>query len=302
MLHTSTVTTSARLSGRAILAGSLVALSIHLLLTMLGAGITALSMEPSTSDSPVQSFTTGMAVTWSLSALISLWIGGWVAGRVGAPGDEDSGKLHGFVVWSLATVLGFVLVAAGIGKALNVAGQTLAGAGKAAVEAAPALVDKSATMIKDYSAEVTKDGKPLTPAATRELGADLKNLLLNGETGRTTQNRDALVATISRHTAMTPEESGKTVDEWTASYDRAVKETQDVAAAAAAKAKDIADRTASATGAAAIWTFFAFWIGAVLAAWGGKCGALGCTRDGTVTQQARRDTQATAGVTSVQRA
>ena len=241
-------------------------------------------------------------LTWSLSALISLWIGGWVAGRVGAAGDEDSGKLHGFVVWSLATVLGFLLIAMGVGKALNVAGQAIAGAGKAAVEAAPALIDKSATMIKDYSAEVTKDGKPLTPAATRELGADLKNLLLNGETGRTTQNRDALVATISRHTAMTPEESGKTVDEWTASYDRATKEAQDVAAVAAAKARDIADRTASATGAAAIWTFFAFWIGAVLAAWGGKCGALGCTGDGMAARQTRHDTQAIAGVTSVQRA
>lgn len=302
MLHTSTVSTSPRLCGRAILAGSLVALSIHLLLTMLGAGITALAMEPSTSDSPVQSFTTGMAVTWSLSALISLWIGGWVAGRVGAAGDADSGKLHGFIVWSLATVLGFVMVAAGIGKALNVAGQTLAGAGKAAMEAAPALVDKSAAMIKDYSSEVTRDGKPLTPAATRELATDLKNLLLNGETGRTAPNRDALVATIARNTAMTPEESAKIVDEWTASYDRAVKEAQDVAAAAAAKAKEIAGRTATVTGAAAIWTFFAFWIGAVLAAWGGKCGALGCTGDGTAARQARHDTQATAGVTSAHRA
>ena len=302
MLHTSLISTSPRLSWRAILAGSLVALSIHLLLTMLGAGITALAMEPSTSDAPVQSFTTGMAVTWSLSALISLWIGGWVAGRVGGAGDEDSGKLHGFVVWSLATVLGFVLVAAGIGKALNVAGQTLAGAGKAAVEAAPALIDKTSAMIKDYSAEVTKDGKPLTPAATRELVADLKNLLLNGEAGRNAQNRDALVATISRHTAMTAEEAGKTVDEWTTSYDRAVKETQDVAAAAAAKAKDIADRTAKATGAAAIWTFFAFWIGAVLAAWGGKCGALGCTGDGAAARQVRHDTQAIPGITSAHRA
>ena len=63
MMHTSLISTSPRLCGRAILAGSLVALSIHLLLTMLGAGITALAMEPSTSDSPVQSFTTGMAVT-----------------------------------------------------------------------------------------------------------------------------------------------------------------------------------------------------------------------------------------------
>jgi hypothetical protein len=289
MTNTSHVISSLRLCWRGILAGALVALSIHLLLTMLGAGITALVVNSSTSDSPVQSFTTGMAITWSLSALISLWIGGWVAGRVGAAGDADSGRLQGFVVWSLATVVGFLLVAAGVGKALGVAGQTLAGAGKAAVEAAPALIDRSAAMIEDYSAEVTRDGKPMTPAATRELTADLKNLLLNGEAGRTAQNRDALVATITRHTGMTPEEAGKTVDEWTASYDRAVKEAQDFAAVAAAKAKEIADRTSRATGAAAIWTFFAFWIGAVLAAWGGKCGAVGCAGDDSAARQVRRD-------------
>lgn len=299
MLTSSPFTTSQRLSGRAIIAGSLVALSIHLLLTMLGTGITALAVEPSTSDSPVQSFTTGMAVTWFLSALISLWVGGWVAGRTGAAGDEDSGKMHGFIVWSVATVIGFVLVAAGIGKALNVAGQTLVGAGKAAAEAAPALVDRSAAMIKDYSAEVTRDGKPLTPAAARELGNDLKNLLLNGEAGRTTQNREAVIAGVTRHTGMTPEESAKTVDEWTASFDRAAQEVRDVAAAAAAKAREIAGRTAGVAGSAAVWTFFAFWIGAVLAAWGGKCGALGCNRDGAAVQA--RDTQAAAGVPAPRR-
>src|SRR6186997_2085839 len=105
-----------RLCLRAILAGSLVALSIHLLLTMLGAGITAWASKPSTSDSPVQSFTIGVALSWTLSALISLWIGGYVAGKVGAPDDEEGGKLHGFMVWSLATVIAFILLAAGVGK------------------------------------------------------------------------------------------------------------------------------------------------------------------------------------------
>ena len=66
--------------------------------------------------------------------------------------------------------------------------------------------------------------------------------------------------------------------EWTASYDRSVKELQDAADAAMATAKDIADRTARVTGAAAIWTFVGFWIGALVAAWGGKHGALGCRK------------------------
>ena len=275
MNQTTVLTTAPRICGRAILAGALVALSIHLLLTMLGAGITALVTPPSTSDTPVQSYTTGLAISWSLSALISLWVGGMVAGRVGAAGDPESGKLHGFIVWSLAVVLGFVLLAAGVGKALNVAGQAVAGDGKAVAAAAPALVDKSAELINDYSAEITPDGKPMTPAAKRELALFLKNWLGNGEAGRTPQNRDALAAVLTR-SGMTPEDAKKTVDEWTASYDRAYKEVADAAAAAAEKAKDIADATARGAGCAAIWTFFAFWLGAVMAAWGGYCGARGC--------------------------
>lgn len=288
MNQTPIVTSAPRLCGRAILAGSLVALSMHLLLTTLGAGITALAVKPSASDSPVQSFTTGIAITWTLSALISLWIGGFVSGKVGAPGDGESGKLHGFIMWSLATVTGFVLVVAGVGKALGAAGKAAAAAGTAVAAAAPALIERSGAMINDYSGELTQDGKPLPAAGKREVALGLKNLLMNGETGRTAQNRDALVATVARNTKLTPEESARTVDEWTASYDRAASEMKATADAAAAKAKEIADHTATVTGAAGVWTFFAFWVGAVMAAWGGKLGALGCRAEHTSRVETRQ--------------
>jgi hypothetical protein len=271
-------TPPSRLSWRAILAGAVVALSIHLLLTTLGAGITALIASPYHNDAPVQTMSVGLALSWTLSALISLWVGGYVAAKVGASGDPEDGKLHGFVVWSVATVLAFVLLATGVGKALGVAGQAAAGVVKTAAEAAPGLAQKSAEVIDQYSAEVTPNGKALTPAAKREIALDLKNLLANGEAGRTQQNRDALVNALVAHTGMAPADANKTVDEWTASYDRTVEEVKAQLAAAAKKAKEIADRTATVTGAAAIWTFVAFWIGALAAAWGGKAGAIGCVK------------------------
>lgn len=261
---------------RAILAGSLVAVSIHLLLTLLGTGITALIVKPSTSDTPVQSLTYGVAITWTLSALISLWVGGMVAGKVGARGDEEDGKLHGFIVWSLTTVIAFILVAAGIGKSLGVAGQVVGAAGKAAVEAIPNLAAQSAGVIKEYSSELRKDDKPLPAAATRDIALAMKNYLIVDD-GRTTQNRQALVDALSRNTTATPEEAGRTVDEWTASFDRAANEAKQAADVVVAKAKEAADTASNVTGAAGIWTFIAFWVGAMIAAWGGKCGALGCS-------------------------
>jgi len=140
--------------------------------------------------------------------------------------------------------------------------------------------------MNDYAAEVTPDGKALTPAAKRELAQALKNLLMNGETGRTPQNREAVIAIVARETKLTPEESARTVEEWSTTYDRTVKEVKDTAEAAAVKAKEIADQTAKVAGWAAVWTFFALWIGAVMAAWGGKCGALGCCRKSGPPRQA----------------
>src|SRR5688572_1503388 len=73
---------TSRLSWRAILAGAVVALSVHLLLTTLGAGITSFIANPDHNDSPVQTMSLGVAISWTLSALISLWLGGCVAARI----------------------------------------------------------------------------------------------------------------------------------------------------------------------------------------------------------------------------
>jgi hypothetical protein len=267
---------TSRLSWRAILAGAVVALSVHLLLTTLGAGITSFIANPDHNDSPVQTMSLGVAISWTLSALISLWLGGCVAARIEGSGTRESGMMHGFVMWSAATVVAFVLLAAGVGKALGIAGQTAAGAAKAAAVAIPTIVQKSGEIIDQYSAEVTSDGKALTPAAKRRLATDLKNYLANGEGGRTQQNRDALVKTVAEASGMSPGDAGKTVDEWVASYDRAAAEVQAQVDAAAKKAREVAASTAKVTGTAAVWTFIAFWIGAVAAVWGGIAGATGC--------------------------
>jgi hypothetical protein len=271
-------TTISRLSWRAIFAGAVVALCVHLLLTTLGTGITSLIANPNHNDNPVQTLSLGVAISWTLSALVSLWLGGCVAARIASPGDREGGMMHGFVMWSAATVAAFVLLAAGVGKALGLAGQAVGGAAKAVAEAAPAIAQKSGELIDQYSGEVNPNGKALTPAQKRQVALDLKNLLANGEAGRTAQNREALVKTLSDATGMNADEAGKTVDEWTASYDRMAAEAQAQLEAAQKKAKEVAASTAKITGMAAIWTFVAFWLGALAAVWGGIAGATGCHR------------------------
>ena len=105
-----------------------------------------------------------------------------------------------------------------------------------------------------------------------------KNLLTGPEADRPA-NREALINLLMTGSAMNAADATKTVDEWIKSYDRTMQELRAAADAAAKKAGGIADRAAVATGAAAIWTFVAFWTGAAAAVWGGWCGAAGFSRE-----------------------
>ncbi len=282
MNTTTTISPSPSVSWRAILAGAVVALSVHLLLTTLGASITSFAAKPANSDTPVQTFTIGLAVSWTLSALISLWLGGCVSARLACPGDREGGMMHGFIMWSLATVIGFILVAGGVGKALGTAGRVVGGAvstaATAAASAVPDLAKTTGDLVNQYSGELNPNGQPLTPAQKREVATNLKTLLMNGDAGRTPENRQALVNVVSRVGGITPEEAGKTVDEWAASFDRAKAEFNAGVDAAAKKVTEATNHAASVAGVTGIWTFIAFWLGAVAAVWGGRSGADGLNK------------------------
>src|SRR4051812_24774840 len=80
----------------AILAGAVAGLAIHLLLLMLCAAVGLGVAEPATDSNPVATIGTAAAVGWTISALIALFTGGWVAGRCAARVHSVSGAMHGF--------------------------------------------------------------------------------------------------------------------------------------------------------------------------------------------------------------
>jgi len=81
-----------RLSWGAIIAGCVVALSVHLLLAMLGIGLGVRMVNPFTDENPVLGFTAAVGIAWSISALISLWLGD---GSRGALAGVDTATLAG---------------------------------------------------------------------------------------------------------------------------------------------------------------------------------------------------------------
>lgn len=142
-----------RISWGAIFAGGLVALVVQLLLSLLGLGIGMSTIDPIQEQNPFSGLGMGAIIWWVGSILISLFIGGWVAGRLaGMPRNTDS-ILHGILTWSLYTLVSFYLLTTAVGRVVSgvgsVVGDALGLAGKGVSAVAPEIKDQISQELKD---------------------------------------------------------------------------------------------------------------------------------------------------------
>jgi hypothetical protein len=95
----------------AIVAGALVALALHLVLAILALGL-GLGAVDVVSDPDAESgmITGAMGVWWTVSALLSLFLGGWTAGRVAGGPFAPGGVFLGVLVWAIVTLVSFWLL------------------------------------------------------------------------------------------------------------------------------------------------------------------------------------------------
>lgn len=104
-----------RISWGAIIAGLIVTLVCQICLTMLGVAIGAATIEPLNEQKPLEGLATGAAIWWIVSSLISLFLGGCVAGRLAGVPRKADGALHGIIMWGTATLITFLLVGTALG-------------------------------------------------------------------------------------------------------------------------------------------------------------------------------------------
>lgn len=113
-----------RITWGAIFAGVVVALVIQMVLSLLGLGIGLGAVNP-TDANPLAGIGIGAGIWWVASMLISLFIGGLVAGRLsGIPGKADS-FLHGMLTWCVFTLLSFYLLTTTVGGIFNTVGKAV---------------------------------------------------------------------------------------------------------------------------------------------------------------------------------
>jgi hypothetical protein len=126
-----------------IIAGLVGALTIFVLLTILGIGIGASVLDP---NRPADDVGIWATIWGALTIIVAFFAGGWVAAKTAAVGGEFGGMMNGLlvgaagillVIWLTSTGLGnlFGMLSSNIGDIANLAGQVAQQEGVTAEEA-----------------------------------------------------------------------------------------------------------------------------------------------------------------------
>jgi len=219
-----------RMSWGAIFAGLFVALAIFLTLQMLGAGIglSAVDLTGGRVSSP-SALGIGAAIWSFVIGLISLFIGGWVAGRLAVQPNGTERALHGFTVWGLFYIVMFWVVTTALG-ALAGGGLALLGKSASATGQAVGASPQIQQMIQQELAGLTGAGTTQPGQQAQPGGTDLASAMGNYFRGdKTPQERQQLAQAISQQTGKSQAEANQMIDNMDQKLQQAKQTTEQAA-------------------------------------------------------------------------
>ncbi|HEY4414455.1 MAG TPA: hypothetical protein VGO57_02090 [Verrucomicrobiae bacterium] len=268
----------------AIIGGTVAAMGIHILLTMLGVGAGLAAFSPMTDANPTTTFSETAAAIWSACALVAVFFGAVIAGRFSH--SVHGGFVHGIMVWSLTLIITLLLLSKGTGMALG-GGLKILGAGigmgsKAASsvvsDAVQAGIKRNGNELNSFIDEATQSiPTNSTPKAgiraKREVGFAVMKLFAPENDLNSQDNRAAAIKALVDYTQMSQADAEATVDGWIASYKNLQTELNNAKTVAEQKARKAADEAAHDLSIAGTWTFFGLLLGLIVSAGGGVLGA-----------------------------
>ena len=313
MINTTSTTTQDiplwynRISWGAIFAGLVLALAVQLVLSLLGLGIGLSTVDPATEANATAGLGMGAAIWFAISAIVSMFIGGMVGGRL-ANGTRHDGILHGLMVWGLVSLMSFYLVTTTVGRVVSgvgsVVGAGLAAGGTAVAAAAPDLKDSATDMLKKNGfdlnsvrqeaetllrqtgkaelnpdviaakAEQAKDTASNTAQANADATPAQQNVNLEQLMGNLFREGQDTVQAVDREAVVNVLVArGKTQAEAEQTVDGWIgtyQTAQQQLKEAEVKARQVADDATNAATKAALLTFLVLVLGAVAAAFGGR--------------------------------
>lgn len=269
----------------AILAGATATAVLSVILLILGTGL-GLSSVSAWSLSGISAAAFGIsAIVWlSVTQIIASGMGGYLAGRLrskwaNTAGDEVYFRdtAHGFLSWSVSTLVTAVLLTSVIGSIINggvQAGATVANGVGAAVKSA-SNVDVDGYFVNSlFRRDLTADAKNAKNAVNTELAKgtvpEVLNIFVQSvKTGNLTQEDTTYVAQlVAKHTNISQADAEKRVTD-------TFNKLQTTAAEVEKTAREAAESARKASAYAALWLFVSLLIGAftasLAATWGGRC-------------------------------
>jgi hypothetical protein len=249
-----------------VFAGAIVTLAVQLMLSVLGIGVGASTINVGRQANPMAGLGLGAAIWFVISALIALYVGGWVAGKLAGVPQRSDGALHGFVTWALATLTLFYLLTTAIGAVL--------GSTASFINGAAGIVSRNAATAAPGVMNAVSDVTGTTPQDLKNEAGDLVNdpqfqkfvtdVFENGQV--TPSDRQAVVNLVAQHRHISPQQADALVSRWQQRLQQAAQEAK-------AKATEAADAAASGTAKAGICTFIMLILGLICACVGGVVGA-----------------------------
>jgi hypothetical protein len=272
-----------RLSWGSVFASVFVILAVQVTFSLLGMAIGLGVIDPSAGRNVFAGITTGAAAWWTITFVISLFFGGWFAGRLSGIPSRLSGALHGLISWSLASVVTvyFVTTTLGalIGGSFGVVRNAMAVTGQIMVvppSVVPIAVNASEEAARAVARMRQEAMQYLRPgesqAAGDEIEGALRRVLQNPDQVRE-QDRESLVSVLVARTNLDRRQAGARVDSWISMYSGVLTQAASPVPMVAQRTQQYMDDVSAAASTASLWAFFMMLLGGIAALLGGALGA-----------------------------
>lgn len=275
------------ISWGAIIGGVALVMAIQFLLATLGLGVGLATLDSAQGNEANPSGSNlgiGAGAWWTISYVLSLVAGGFVAARLAGLVRGMDGILHGLLTWSVALILSFYLLSTAVGSlvggAIRTVGSAVSMVGSAATQAVGAAAPEIGRAVGLNPDQITErarellnaqpaggDPRTLSPEqAQKEVAANLPKLVTGG--AEADQARDRIVAVMAAQMNISEDEARNRLGQLQSQIDQSKAQVTDTA-------RQTAQSAAKGTSAVSFLTFAALLLGAIAAALGGRWGIRG---------------------------
>ncbi len=256
-----------KLSWSSIWAGTLVGIVLMMLLNMLGIGIGFSAIDIEDEKNAANGIGIATAIWYVLSSLVSLYVAGWVSGRLAQTRRIFDGALHGILTWCVITLASIYFLTTAIGNIIGGAGRLVGGTLNTVSQGSGKILELAAPEIKSQLSSM--DFSEMQKSGTSEQIIDLLKDA-NGDPAKI--NRGDLADLIASQTKKLDAQAQVTADSLITVYETAVTKFQENKDEVIDQVKETGDDIADGASTAFIIAFFAFLIGAIAAGFGAKMG------------------------------